>query len=161
MHWARMRKRGTTDPYRGKGGLPNHCSVDGCDRKLATSGMCWMHAGRVRRRGTTEKHERTSKPYIDSQGYVRVYVDGKRQGQFEHRVVMEGILGRPLRREENVHHKNGVRTDNRPSNLELWSSSQPSGQRVTDKLAWAREILAAYSGEEQLIEHLNTLKAAA
>jgi len=35
--------------------------------------------------------------------------------------------------------------DNRESNLELWSSSQPKGQRVEDKVAWAREILALYS----------------
>ena len=27
----------------------------------------------------------------------------------------------------------------------LWSSSQPKGQRVEDKIAWAKEILAQYS----------------
>lgn len=34
--------------------------------------------------------------------------------------------------------------DNRPENLELWSSSQPAGQRVEDKIAWARMILERY-----------------
>ncbi len=57
---------------------------------------------------------------------------------------MEGIIGRPLRPEENVHHKNGQRDDNRPENLELWSRSQPAGQRVEDKLAWAMEIVELY-----------------
>lgn len=58
---------------------------------------------------------------------------------------MEEILGRPLLRTENVHHKNGVRHDNRPENLELWSTHQPKGQRVEDLVEWAREILNLYS----------------
>lgn len=62
----------------------------------------------------------------------------------EHRKVMSDYLGRPLLRHENVHHKNGDRVDNRLVNLELWSSMQPSGQRVEDKVAYAREIMALY-----------------
>lgn len=37
----------------------------------------------------------------------------------EHRLVMEGIVGRELRPDETVHHINGNTTDNRPENLQL------------------------------------------
>lgn len=91
--------------------------------------------------------------FINANGYVVVgvpagYPNARSNGNggqiLEHRKVMQDVLGRPLTADENVHHRNGVKTDNRIENLELWSKSQPAGQRVKEKLEWARSIIALY-----------------
>jgi hypothetical protein len=91
-------------------------------------------------------------------GYIEVYVGpnhpmGNSRGYcLEHRLVMSEIIGRPLLRHERPHHINGMRTDNRPENLELWVVSQPSGQRAIELLAWARTLIATYEPiEDRLV----------
>jgi len=69
--------------------------------------------------------------HINKLGYV-VIRTGSGYSILEHRQIMETMLGRPLEKGENVHHRNGVKHDNRPENLELWYTKQPSGVRVVD-----------------------------
>lgn len=110
-------------------------------------------------RGPLNSKWRGGKHY-DSSGYCSVRIDddhpmaamrGENSYVKEHRLVMAMHLGRPLTEDENVHHVNGNRLDNRLGNLELWSVKQPKGQRVIDLLAWAREIVARYGPEEQML----------
>ena len=87
---------------------------------------------------------------IDSSGYKTITVKNHpnamdEKGRIrEHVYIMSEYLKRPIIKGENVHHKNGDRLDNRIENLELWSTSQPPGQRVSDKIEWCIEFLNCY-----------------
>jgi hypothetical protein len=58
----------------------------------------------------------------NANGYIVIFIKGKRRT--EHRMVMERSLGRPLFPTEDVHHRNGIKDDNRPENLEVLSKSE-------------------------------------
>lgn len=145
---AAMRARGDYVPLHRRPGRAE-CSVSGCDRPKYVSDLCSMHYERLRTQGDVggagpRRAARGEAPWRrNADGYMRRSLNGVIE--LQHRVVMENHLGRHLWPDETVHHRNGQRDDNRIENLELWSSWQPSGQHVTDKIAWAREILARYA----------------
>lgn len=86
--------------------------------------------------------------HVKRNGYVWITVPslitGKKHEVLEHRYIMSKKLGRPLFKEETVHHINGIRADNSEANLELFSSRHGPGQRVIDKVDFAIEILRLY-----------------
>jgi hypothetical protein len=111
-----------------------------------------MHGMRIVDRCETHAWDRMLDLYLSGEvqgckvdGYV--YLSVRKRRRPAHQLVMERMLGRRLHPGETPHHRNGQRDDNRPENLDLWSTSQPSGQRVADKVAWALELLALYAPE--------------
>jgi len=102
-------------------------------------------------RGENNGNYKGGSKYVDSRGYVRTRISGR--DAFEHVLVMEESLGRRLLKEENVHHINGLKHDNRIENLELWRRPQPSGIRVADAISWAKEVLNLYEPTALTSEH--------
>lgn len=91
------------------------CSVDGCDSFIIANLLCSKHYQRLRNHGDVNFTPIPKEPLIDSNGYRLVFI--RRVKLYEHRVIAEKVLGKPLPKGAVVHHVNGNRSDNRHENL--------------------------------------------
>lgn len=141
------------------------CIVDGCTNRATARGLCGTHRYRKSKHGDVQADipikQVEGTGYVTRHGYRVVPIPREdrwlvhhNRTEFEHRYVMAKMLGRPLTRDESVHHRNGQRLDNRPENLELWSRYQPKGQRVSDKLEYAIELMNLYAPEMLISDSL-------
>ena len=142
MHYARTRQGTPMDQP--KRGTLKTCTVVGCDRPLSAKFMCVMHYQRVRESGApgpaAEKKRFKGQPWHDPRtGYVYQGDEERGRPVLQHRLVVERAIGRQLHSWEQVHHRNGQRSDNRLENLEIWVKPQPAGQRPEDLLRWCDE----------------------
>jgi hypothetical protein len=142
VHYAEFRAHGKVQegrPIRKRNAKREVCLFDGCFRLSSRRSLCLAHARQEEAGKDLIPVEYRAplgewgSPWVNPGGYV-----------IRTRTDLEEHLGRPLVKSENVHHKNGIRDDNRLENLELWSSHQPKGQRVTDKVRWALELIEQY-----------------
>jgi hypothetical protein len=154
MHYGRLSSNGDPKLVKRVSKYLGNCKAiyqdnTQCSKDAYCKEYCKKHYQQWRRYGDPFADKAKK---LDPKNYVKVFQpqhpNSNKAGYImEHRLVMSNKLGRPLYEDENVHHINGNRHDNRLENLELWSHAQPAGQRAEDKLAYAVSMLRRYMND--------------
>jgi len=131
------------------------CDAPGCEEKKKVRDWCYAHYNRWRRHGDPQAGGPVRPRAKNGEGgyrngYKTFVVNG--ESVYQHREVMAEVIGRPLYPFEHVHHMNGIRDDNRPENLELWTVRHPRGQRVRDLVRFVAE-----NYKDEVLEEINRI----
>ncbi len=129
-------------------GIPGHRRKQWSER-TRTARAIFLERGREARRqpiGAKRLHMTRSTAYY----VVKVAARGK--WPYEHRIVMERIIGRQLTTGEHVHHRNGDTLDNRPANLELLTASAHARHHHTIS-GWSRLYMCCIACGETARTH--------
>lgn len=104
------------------------------------------------------KDQSLYKDGLNSAGYKIININGKQV--YEHRWLMEQKLNRKLHRTEHVHHKNGIKHDNRLENLEIINESDHHREHVSPSfdIEKAKKLYDAGYGYRKLAQIFGTAR---
>jgi hypothetical protein len=126
LHYKRLRKYGNPEGRISEEKPRVICSVPDCEQSAVGRGWCNPHYMRWYKHGDplAGGAPRVSKGSgsISNGGYRVFNVGGEML--LEHRLVMQRLIGRPLRHEEHVHHIDGDKLNNDPGNLQIVSPTE-------------------------------------
>lgn len=119
VHYRRFLNHGNTDFL---GRVKGVCSVEGCENPHEGFGFCIKHYRRFKNNGDPLKVQTRSQGTGNiHDGYLRYTNSGNRR--MAHREIVENIIGIKLPKGSIVHHVDGNRMNNIPSNLVVCPSS--------------------------------------
>jgi endogenous inhibitor of DNA gyrase (YacG/DUF329 family) len=141
---------GVTMTLKPSHGMQTYCSK-ACESKVLKWPLGRMHNGREAR--------------LNHAGYVLLWEPDhpnkvQKGWQFEHRLVVESVLGRFLQSDEAVHHKNGNKQDNDPENLEVMPANEHAALSARDYRDGVKAMKTKLIEQDAELAELRAFKAA-